>query len=176
MNLIDRRTFYFWNAVITTFALTFLIWLIYFRPGSVEGGANVALLPLINALLNSTCAVLLILGFRAIKRKQENLHRVLMITAFCVSALFLVSYVYYHSIQGDTKFLGEGWIRPVYFAILITHILFSMIMLPMILSSIFFGLTDKRKSHKKIAKITLPIWLYVSVTGVIIFVMLKYYS
>jgi putative membrane protein len=96
-----------------------------------------------------------------------------MISAFIVSALFLMSYVYYHSQVGDTKFLGEGWIRPVYFFILITHIVLSMIVFPMVLSTIYFGLTDKRATHRKIARITLPIWLYVSATGVIIFFMLR---
>ncbi len=173
---VSNRTFYFWNAIITTAALTFLIWLIYFRPGSSQSNLAVSMLPAVNAGLNACAAVLLVLGFRAIKQRKEDLHRKLMITAFCVSALFLLSYVYYHSLQGDTKFLGEGWIRPVYFVILISHILLSMVMLPMILSSLFFGLTDKRQSHRKVAKFTLPVWLYVSITGVIIFFLLRAYS
>ncbi|MFQ5651885.1 MAG: DUF420 domain-containing protein [bacterium] len=168
-----NRTFYLWNALFTTVALTFLVWLIYFRPGSSEANLAVSRLPAVNAGLNATSTALLLLGFWAIKNRRENLHKNLMITALCVSALFLVSYVYYHTLQGDTKFLGQGWIRPVYFFILITHILLSTVMLPMILSSLFFGLADKRRTHRRIARFTLPIWLYVSVTGVIVFFLLR---
>ncbi len=120
--------------------------------------------------------MLLVTGFWAIKNRKEFLHKNLMISAFIVSGLFLLSYVYYHSMQGDTKFLGQGWIRPVYFFVLVTHILLSMMVFPMILSTIYFGLRDKRKTHRKIAKVTFPIWLYVSVTGVIVFFLLRQHS
>lgn len=176
MNLLSSRSFYFWNATITTAVLTFLIWLIYFHQNSGETNLAVSRLPAVNAVLNATSAILVLVGLWAIKNRRENVHRNLMITAFCVSVLFLISYVYYHSLQGDTKFLGEGWIRPVYFFILITHILLSMVVVPMILSTIYFGLTDRRIAHRKIARFTFPIWLYVSFTGVIIFFMLRYYS
>ncbi len=174
--MISNRTFYFWNAVGTTVVLTFLVWLIYLRPGS--GGRSVAIsfLPAVNAGLNAAAALFLVSAFRAIRNGNENLHRKLMVTAFCISGLFLLSYVYYHSLQGDTKFLGEGWIRPVYFAILISHIFLSVIMLPLIFSSLFFGLTDRRRLHKRVARIALPVWLYVSVTGVIIFFLLRAFS
>ncbi len=174
--LSENRTFYFWNASITTVVLVFLTWLIYFRSGNSSASLAVSILPAINAGLNTICAILLILGFRAIKAKRERLHRNFMISAFCASAMFLVGYVYYHSLQGDTKFLGEGLIRGVYFFILITHILLSMVMVPMILSSLFFGLRDNRRSHRKVARFTLPIWLYVSATGVTIFFLLRSYS
>ncbi|MFQ5640921.1 MAG: DUF420 domain-containing protein [bacterium] len=173
---ITNRNFYIWNALLTISALSFLIWLIYFR--EVAGDINMAVtkLPAINAALNATSAALLIAGFWAIKNRREFLHKNLMLTASIVSILFLVSYVFYHSQQGDTTFLGEGWIRPVYFFILITHIVLSMVVLPAILSTIFFGLTDKRATHRKIAKFTFPVWLYVSVTGVAIFFLLRNYS
>jgi len=176
MKSFNNRGFYLINALLTTIVLTFLFWLIYFRPNATTSNEMVAILPTVNAILNSVCACLLVAGFIAIKQKREWLHEILMITAFCVSALFLVSYVYYHSIQGDTKFLSEGWIRPVYFFILISHILLSMVMLPMILTSFFMALTDQRKRHRRIAKFTLPVWLYVSVTGVAIFYLLKFNS
>lgn len=176
MNYLNKRSFYFWNAVITTIVIAFLFWLIYFRETGSGIPENIAMLPALNAFLNAISAVILSVGFWAIKNKREVLHRNLMISAFCVSGLFLVSYVYYHSMKGDTKFLGEGWVRPVYFIILITHILFSMGMLPMILSSLYFGLTDKRKTHQKISKFTFPIWLYVSITGVVIFFLLRNFS
>ncbi|MFQ5603824.1 MAG: DUF420 domain-containing protein [bacterium] len=176
MNSTTNKNFYIWNAVITTLALSFLIWLIYFRQASGDKNLAVSMLPAVNATLNATSTVILLIGYWAIKNKREFLHKNLMISAFIVSALFLISYVYYHSLQGDTRFLGEGWIRPVYFFVLISHILLSMIVLPMVISTIYFGLSDKRKSHRKIAKFTFPIWLYVSITGVIIFFMLKYHS
>jgi putative membrane protein len=176
MLTISNKNFYVWNAVITLAAMTFLTWLLFFRQAGAEGSAAVSQLPAVNATLNATSTVILLIGYWAIKSRREVLHKNLMISAFIVSALFLISYVYYHSQQGDTKFLGEGWIRPVYFFILITHIVLSMIVFPMVLSTIYFGLTDKRLTHRKIARITLPIWLYVSATGVIIFFMLRYNS
>jgi len=173
MLTISNKNFYFWNAAVTLAAMTFLIWLLFFRAGCAEGSAAVSQLPAVNALLNATSTVILLAGFWAIKNRREVLHKNLMISAFVVSTLFLISYVYYHSLQGDTKFLGEGWIRPVYFFILVTHIVLSMVVFPMVLSTIYFGLTDKRSTHRKIARITLPIWLYVSVTGVVIFFLLR---
>ncbi|MFQ5676810.1 MAG: DUF420 domain-containing protein [bacterium] len=176
MMSISNKNFYILNAVITTFTLSFLAWLLYLRPGSSETNLAVTKLPAVNAALNGTSAVILLFGLWAIKNRREILHKNLMITALCVTAVFLVSYVYYHSLQGDTKFLGEGWIRPVYFFILISHITLSTVGFPMILSTVFFGLSDKRKTHRTLAKFTFPIWLYVSVTGVIIFFMLRSHS
>ena len=173
---VSNKNFYIGNAIATTFALSFLIWLIYFRGGDSETNLAISKLPALNATLNASCAIILSMGFWAIKNRRELLHRNLMLTAFLFSTLFLISYVYYHSLQGDTKFLGEGFIRPVYFFILISHILLSMIGFPMILATVFFGLSDRRKIHRKIAKITFPIWLYVSVTGVVIFFLLRSYS
>lgn len=173
MLTISNKNFYLWNAAITLAAMTFLIWLLFFREGSAEGSPAVSQLPAVNAMLNATSTVILLAGYWAIKNRREALHKNLMISAFVVSALFLISYVYYHSLQGDTKFLGEGWIRPVYFFILITHIVLSMVVFPMVLSTIYFGLTDKRTTHRKIARVTLPMWLYVSVTGVVIFFLLR---
>jgi len=176
MSAISDRTFYIWNAVITVAAMSFLVWLIFIQKGSSESNLAASYLPALNAVLNATAACLLIAGRTAIAKRRESLHRTLMLTAFVASATFLVCYIYYHSLQGDTKFLGEGWIRPVYFFILISHIVLSMIVFPMILSSIYFGLGDRRKTHRRIASITFPVWLYVSVTGVVIFFMLRAHS
>ena len=175
MLTISNKNFYLWNAAVTLAAMTFLIWLLFFRQGSAEGSAAVSRLPAVNAMLNATSTVILLAGYWAIRNRRETLHKNLMISAFIVSALFLISYVYYHSQQGDTKFSDHApfWIRSIYFFILSTHIGLSMIVFPMVLSTIYFGLTDKRATHRKIARITLPIWLYVSATGVIIFFMLR---
>jgi putative membrane protein len=168
--------FYLWNALVSISAMAFLVWLIFYHEGDPEQARQLSPLPSINATLNTVSALLLCLGYRAIRQKKEKQHRAIMLTAFVVSALFLVCYVTYHSMHGDTKFLGQGWIRPVYFVILISHIVLSMLVFPMILSSIFFGLTDRRRLHRKVAKVTLPVWLYVSVTGVAVFFLLKYHS
>ena len=172
---LSNKKFYVINGVVSAVALVFLVWLIYFQEGSAAGGAP-SILPAVNATLNSISAILIVLGIRAIRQKRELVHRNLMIGAFLSSTLFLVCYVIYHSMHGDTKFLGEGWIRPVYFFILISHIALSAVMLPLILSSMFFGLTNRRRSHRRVAKWTYPVWLYVSVTGVLIFFLLRAYS
>lgn len=99
-----------------------------------------------------------------------------MITAFLFSALFLAGYIVYHSLHGDTKFTGTGSVRTLYFTILISHIVCTPIALPLILTTFYFALTKKFSRHKKIARIVLPIWLYVSVTGVVIFFMLRAHS
>ena len=99
-----------------------------------------------------------------------------MVTAVVFSGLFLVSYLVYHNFQGDTPFTGTGLIRPVYFFILISHIILSVFALPLALITVFFAWKNNFKSHKKIARVTFPIWLYVSVTGVLVFAMLKVFS
>ncbi|WDE99096.1 DUF420 domain-containing protein [Lentisphaera profundi] len=126
-------------------------------------------LPLINACLNFISATLLVCGFVAIKKKNKELHKKLMISAFCTSALFLSSYLYYHFTAGHLLFQGVGTVKTIYFIILIPHILLAMIMLPMILMTFFFIFRGQVISHKKIARFTFPVWLYVSVTGVILY-------
>ena len=95
-----------------------------------------------------------------------------MLSALGFSAAFLVSYLIYHTFHGDTRFLGEGWIRPIYFFILISHVMLSAVMLPLILTSLYFAFSGRFNLHPKVARITLPIWLYVSITGVVVYLML----
>jgi putative membrane protein len=99
-----------------------------------------------------------------------------MVAAFASSSLFLVSYVVYHALHGDTPFRGTGWIRPVYFFILISHIVLSVVVLPMVFTTFFFSLTRQFRRHRRIARWTLPLWLYVSVTGVLVFALLKVFN
>jgi putative membrane protein len=153
----------------------FLIWLIYFK-GKVAAPAWVADLPAANALFNSLSAVCLILGFVNIKRGNRLVHLRFMLSATVFSALFLVSYITYHYFHGDTKFPGHGWIRPVYLSILASHIVLSMLALPLILGTLWWALRSEFRFHKKIARWTFPIWLYVSVTGVIVFFILRAYT
>ncbi|HEX2340826.1 MAG TPA: DUF420 domain-containing protein [Vicinamibacterales bacterium] len=129
-------------------------------------------LPALNATLNATAAVLLVTGWRLIKRGRIAQHRACMLAAFCTSALFLVSYVTYHANAGSRPFGGQGPIRLVYFAILISHIVLAAAILPLSIVTLRRGLTAQYDRHVRIARWTLPIWLYVSVTGVVVYLML----
>src|SRR5213076_2543026 len=114
-------------------------------------------------------------GYVNIKRGNRSAHARCMLAAVAFSACFLVSYVVYHNFHGDTRFPGQGLIRPIYFFILITHIGLSIVALPMILSTLFYAATSRFSSHRRIAPFTLPIWFYVSVTGVVVFAVLRAY-
>lgn len=157
-------------------ALLFLIWLIYLKAPAATEIPWVSNLSAMNAAFNGLSTVFLLLGFREIKRRNFSKHMTYMISAFITSSLFLVSYVIYHHFVGDTKFLGEGIIRPIYFAILISHIALSAFVVPLVLSSFYFSMSGKFETHKKVSRWTFPIWLYVSVTGVLIFFMLKIFG
>lgn len=129
-------------------------------------------LPLLNASLNATSAVLLVLGYTFIRLRRIRLHRACMISACVVSTLFLTSYVVYHANVGSKHFPGTGPIRTVYFAILITHVILAAAVPPLALITLIRGLRARFDRHVAIARWTLPIWLYVSVTGVVVYVML----
>ena len=129
-------------------------------------------LPALNALLNATAATLLIVGYVLIRGGRVQRHRQVMIAAFVTSTLFLISYLTYHANAGSRPFPGRGSIRAVYFAILLTHIVLAMAIVPMALITLNRGLRERFDSHVRIARWTLPIWLYVSVTGVLVYVML----
>jgi len=129
-------------------------------------------LPTFNAILNSTSAILLLIGHRFIKRGKVAEHRRTMISVLVVSALFLTSYLIYHYHHGSQPFQGEGLVRAMYFTILISHTFLAAIILPLALVTLYHGLKGKYERHSKIARWTYPIWLYVSVTGVIIYLML----
>ena len=153
----------------------FLVWLIFFK-GKVAAPDWIGHLPAANALFNSLSALCLIAGYINIRRGQRLVHMRFMITATFFSALFLVSYITYHYFHGDTKFPGQGWVRPAYFFILITHIGLSMVALPLILGTLWYALRRQFRFHRAIARWTFPIWLYVSVTGVIVFFALRAYT
>ena len=136
------------------------------------GRADVAVLPALNALLNGASAVLLASGWLAIRRRRIALHRACMLGAFSVSVLFLISYVVYHALAGSRPFTGQGWIRPVYFAVLLTHIVLAAGMVPFVLTTLYRALASDFPRHARLARRTLPVWLYVSVTGVIVYLIL----
>jgi putative membrane protein len=133
---------------------------------------TVADLPALNAALNATSAVLLTIGYILIKQRRIAAHRRMMISAVVTSALFLTSYVIYHAQVGSKPFPGTGIARTIYFSILIPHVILAAVVLPMALITLRRGLIRSDKAHRRIARITLPLWLFVSVTGVIVYVML----
>lgn len=129
-------------------------------------------LPALNASLNAISFVLLVTGYVFIRRKQWRKHRACMIAALVMSGLFLTSYVIYHAQVGSVPFQKTGWIRTVYFAVLIPHVILAAGMVPPVIITVSRGLSAKYDKHRRIARWTLPIWLYVSVTGVIVYLML----
>lgn len=129
-------------------------------------------LPTLNAALNGICTILLVLGYRHIRAGRITQHRRTMLTAFATSVLFLISYVIYHAQVGSKPYTGEGILRIVYFTILIPHIILAAAVVPLAILTLRRGLIRDDVKHRKIAKITLPIWLFVSVTGVLVYAML----
>lgn len=146
-------------------------------------------LPMLNAFINGTCTVLLIFSLIAIKKKNIALHKKINLTAFLLSSLFLVSYVTAHYFIPDTKYgdvdhngmldaaeqAAVSGIKPVYLFILLSHILLAVIVLPLVLLSFYYGLTDQRAKHKKLTRFSYPIWLYVTTTGVVVYLMISPY-
>ncbi|MDH5573221.1 MAG: DUF420 domain-containing protein [Gammaproteobacteria bacterium] len=128
-------------------------------------------LPPLQAILNSIATIFMTLGYYFIRNKNEAVHRFCMIGTLFVSCLFMISYTYYHLMVGNIPFAGQGVIRPVYFTLLATHILLAALTLPLVITTVTYILIGKREKHRKLAKWTLPIWLYVSITGVIIYLM-----
>jgi len=129
-------------------------------------------LPALNATLNGLSAIFLLAGYTQIRRRRIEQHRRWMIAAFTTSSLFLISYIVYHAQVGSVRFTRQGFVRPLYFTILITHVTLAALVLPLAIVTLIRGLGGRYPQHRSIARWTLPIWLYVSVTGVIVYVML----
>lgn len=136
------------------------------------GRADVAWLPRLNAGLNGGSALLLTAAYLFIRRHQIKYHRFCTLSAFALSAVFLVSYVIYHAVAGPTRFTGPDWLWPIYLAILISHIVFAVFVLPLALTTLYRAWRSRFAEHRHIARWTLPIWLYVSVSGVVIYLIL----
>ncbi len=146
-------------------------------------------LPTLNAILNGTCSALLLFSLWAIKKRDIDLHKKLNLTAFVLSALFLISYVTAHYFIPDTKYgdvdhngvmsaaesAAVSGVKPLYVIILLSHIFLAIVVLPMVLLSFYYGLTDQREKHKKLTRFSYPIWLYVTVTGVVVYLMISPY-
>lgn len=129
-------------------------------------------LPTLNATLNAVCAVLLVAGWINVRRGALEAHKRCMLSAVAVSAAFLTSYLLYHYLHGSTRYQGRGAARTLYFAILISHTILAMVNLPLILATLYLALKGRLERHKRVARIALPIWIYVSVTGVVVYWML----
>ncbi|MDA9671767.1 DUF420 domain-containing protein [bacterium] len=156
-------------SVVISLAVAFLI--LGPRPEGLEGSMDVSMLPLVNASLNGITTILLLIGYIFILNKMIDKHKIVMLSAFGTSSLFLVSYIIYHWFKsGPKSYVGDY--QAVYYFILLTHIILAAIIIPLALFTLYRGLNTQIEKHKKIAKITFPIWLYVSVTGVIIYYML----
>lgn len=135
-------------------------------------GSGASVLPSVNALLNGTAALLLCLGYVMIRQRRIEAHRLCMTTAVVVSSLFLVSYVAHHYQVGSVRFAGPGWLRSLYLTILIPHIVLSALLVPLALTTLVHAWRGRFVSHRRIARWTLPIWMYVSISGVVVYVML----
>ena len=129
-------------------------------------------LPALNAVLNATSALLLLLGFLAIRRGAKHVHRRFMLGALVTSSLFLTSYLAYHLQVGSVRFTGQGWIRTVYLTILLTHTVLAVVIVPLVLVTVSRAVRGRFVQHRQIARLTLPLWAYVSVTGVVVYWML----
>ncbi|HKV36293.1 MAG TPA: DUF420 domain-containing protein [Pyrinomonadaceae bacterium] len=132
----------------------------------------ISYLPHVNACLNGTSAILLFSGYSFIRARNVVAHRACQIAALCVSLLFLTSYLTYHYNHGSTRFLGTGWVRPLYFTVLTSHTILAIVIVPLVILTFYRAFRGDFVRHRRIARITLPLWLYVSITGVIVYLML----
>ena len=158
---------------ISAAASLFLFWLIYVHPAADAANARFAFLPALNAIFNGLAATFLLIGFTFIRARKIAAHRASMITAFAFSTLFLFSYIAHHALHGDVRYPAHADYRTFYLSLLASHILLAVVALPLVLVTFFFSLSGRIPQHRKVARWTFPIWLYVSVTGVITYAMLR---
>ena len=163
--------------ILVSFIIPAIVMVLLLLPKADSGQVKswIYSLPLYNAIINTLTAVLLVAGVLFIKNAKVNYHKICMISAFVLGVIFFIFYLTYHSNAASTKFGGEGSIRLFYFFFLISHILLAFIVVPLVLSAIYFAVTDKIEKHKRIVKYTFPVWLYVSVSGVIVYLMISPY-
>ena len=163
-------------VAVSGLAVSFLLWLLYVHHASSDFAGRWMFLPALNALLNGLCAIALCVGLYFIKNHNREAHRTSMLLAFAFSSAFLISYIVNHALHGDTIFPGHGLVRTLYLSILGSHVILSIVALPMVLTTFFFSLTGQFPMHRRIARFTFPIWLYVSISGVVVFAFLKAYA
>ncbi|MDB5214723.1 MAG: hypothetical protein JWO86_2650 [Myxococcaceae bacterium] len=167
------RPFWIVNGVVSVTALSILAYLLLIRRGAGGDAGALSFMPAVNAAFNATSAVLLVLAVRAIKRKRVALHQGLVLSAFAASSFFLVGYLAYHYVHGDSKYPGSGGMRTAYLLLLASHVILSIPVVPMCLAAFYYAFQRRFTTHKRVTRVLFPIWLYVSVTGVIVFLMLR---
>jgi putative membrane protein len=189
--IVSNDKLYFRIILAISIAIPVVVGILLMIPGkeNLAGSFDVTLLPKLNAIINSTVSVLLVAGYIAIRNKKQSTHKSLMLTAFFLSGLFLISYVTYHYLAVESKFgdvnhdgsvteaelAAAGSLRYVYYFILLTHILLSTAIVPMVLVTIYRSFSGQLEKHKKLARWTFPLWLYVSVTGVVVYLLIAPY-
>ena len=166
------RTFFAWNAAVSTVAVAAIAYILR-RDASPAGTVDLSFVPALNAICNALASVCLISGWVAIKRGAKQRHRLYMVTALAMSGVFLVGYLAYHAVHGDTKYPGVGFGRTAYLVVLASHVILSITVVPGALTAFYFALTKQFERHCRFNRVFLPIWLYVSVTGVAIYFMLR---
>jgi putative membrane protein len=159
--------------VLSAAATLFLFWLIYVHPAADAASARFAFLPGLNAVFNGLSATALLIGYIFISARRVAAHRASMMTAFAFSTLFLIGYIAHHALHGDVRYPLHAAFRTFYLWLLASHIILATVALPLVLVTFFFSLSGRIPQHRKIARWTFPLWLYVSVTGVLTFVMLR---
>lgn len=169
-------TKYFILIAVLSVAIPLVVTFLLFVPQTGKlGDVDVTFLPKLHALLNSLTALALVLGFNFIRKGNIRLHRFAMVTAIVLSAFFLISYVTYHYQAPPTRFGGEGAIRGIYYFILLTHIVLAAVIVPLVLLSVYFAISNQIPRHRRLARWTFPIWLYVAITGVVVYFMISPY-
>lgn len=170
MNSSKNTNFFKYVIIGISVLIPSVVFFLYaFGPEKGTSTIDVSFLPKVHATINFLVSCFLVLGLFFIKKGNIENHKKSMMSAFVLSSLFLISYVTYHFLAESAKFGGEGLIRPIYFFILVTHIILAAGVLPFILFSFYFSLTNSIEKHKKLSKFTWPIWFYVSVTGVLVY-------
>jgi len=175
-SLQDNQSFYLIIIGVLSIAIPLVVAILLFLPQTGKlGDINVSFLPHLNAVLNSSTAIALLCGFYFVKNGQVMYHRTAMFSAVGLSSLFLVSYVIYHYQAPHTSFGGVGLIRTFYFLLLISHIILAAVIVPFVLLTVYFAISNQIDKHKKIVKWTFPIWLFVAVSGVVVYLMIRPY-
>jgi putative membrane protein len=167
------RPFFIVNGVVSAAAVSLIAYLLLIHKGD-PGGVDLRFMPAVNASLNATAACLLTAAFVAVKRRALKAHQYLMLSALGASALFLVGYLAYHFVHGDTKYPAGASLRGLYLFILASHVLLSIAVVPLVFTALYFAWRKEFERHRRVTRVTLPLWLYVSVTGVLVFFMLRW--
>jgi putative membrane protein len=166
------RTFFAWNAVVSTVAVAIIAYILR-RDTSGSGTVDLSFVPALNATCNALASLCLVTGWIAIRTGRRQFHRLCMVTALAMSGIFLVGYLAYHYVHGDTKYPGTGAGRILYLTVLATHVILSITVVPGALTAFYFAVTMQFERHRRFNRVFLPIWLYVSVTGVAIYFLLR---